>query len=74
MTARLERREMAKAHVHLVSSRTTSAELLTIAEHQNDARREQEDPTDRRLRNCIIMGNGIVWVAIVVALIGAFSF
>jgi hypothetical protein len=72
MTARLKRREMVTAHVHLVS-RTTSAESL-IAEHANNTPRERLDPVDRRLRNLIIAGNAIVWVAIIAALIGAFSF
>jgi hypothetical protein len=72
MTARLKRREMATAHVHLVS-RTTSAEPLMIAEHANKTPQERLAPVDRRLRNLIIAGNAIVWVAIIAALIRAFS-
>jgi hypothetical protein len=65
---------MVTAHVHLVS-RTTSAESLMIAEHANNTARERRlDPVDRRLRNLIIAGNAIVWVAIIAALLGAFSF
>ena len=73
MTARLKRREMATAHVHLVSSRTTSAESPMIAKHANDTPRELPDPVDRRLRNLIIAGNAIVWIAIITALFVMFS-
>jgi hypothetical protein len=72
MTAQLKRREMATAHVHLVS-RTTFAESLMIAERANNTPRKRPDPVDRRLRNLIIAGNAIVWVAIIAALVG-FSF
>jgi hypothetical protein len=45
-----------------------------IAEHANNTPRERLDPVDRRLRNLIITGNAIVWIAIIVTLICAFSF
>jgi hypothetical protein len=71
MTAQLKRREMVTAHVHLVS-RTSSAESLMVV--ANNTPLAHRDPVGRRVRNCIIAGNAIVWVAIIAALIGAFSF
>jgi hypothetical protein len=72
MTAQLKRREVATAYVHLVS-RTTSAELMIAEQANNTPPRERLAPVDRRLRNLIIAGNAIVWIAIIAALIAAFS-
>ena len=44
-----------------------------IAERSNNAAQERCEPVDRRLRNYIIAGNAIVWLAIIGALIFAFS-
>jgi hypothetical protein len=44
-----------------------------IAEHANKTPQERLAPVDRRLRNLIIAGNAIVWIAIIAALIRAFS-
>jgi hypothetical protein len=44
-----------------------------IAKHANDTPRELPDPVDRRLRNLIIAGNAIVWIAIITALFVMFS-
>jgi hypothetical protein len=45
-----------------------------IVEHANNIPKERLAPVDRRLRNLIIAGNAIVWVAIIGALVGAFCF
>ena len=47
--------------------------MLLIAEHANNVPPERRDPVDRSLRNLIIAGNAIVWIAIITALIVSLS-
>jgi hypothetical protein len=44
-----------------------------VAEHANETPRKMPDPVDRRLRNLILAGNAIVWIAIITALVVMFS-
>jgi hypothetical protein len=44
------------------------------AERANDISRECRDPVDRKLRNLILVGNVIAWLAITYTLMRTFLF
>jgi hypothetical protein len=68
MIAKLQRAETTAAHEPLVLE-TSSREAAMIAERV-DCRvlrlpHPRPDPTDRRLRNRILVANAIAWIAII---------
>jgi hypothetical protein len=71
MIAKLQRAETTAAHESLVSE-TSSREAEMIAERA-DCRvlrliHPKRDPTNRRLRNRILVANAIAWIAIIVVI------
>jgi hypothetical protein len=68
MIAKLQRAETTAAHEWLVSE-TSSREAAMISERANcrvlQLPRPKRDPTNRRLRNRILVVNAIAWIAII---------
>ena len=70
MVARLPKKTETAAIREPSTSRNVSGEAPMMAEHLHSRASEQHDGQlpDRRLRNQIIIGNAIVWVAIIIAI------
>lgn len=64
MIAKLQKIETTAANELFVSEQF-SRETPMIAEHTDCSALEQHDPSDRRLRNCLIAANAIAWIAII---------
>ena len=65
MIAKLQKARTTAANEPLVSE-TFSSEAAMIAERADRPVLQQHEPTDRRLRNRIILANALAWIAIIV--------
>jgi hypothetical protein len=68
MVARLREKTETAVIREPPASRKLSGEAPMMAEHLDSRALEQHDrqPVDRRLRNRLIIGNAIAWIAIII--------